>query len=170
VLSIGGVLVISLFYVALYRGYVWIQDKAKTELHAASPEFELLYIATEGRLKLRHLPSGREFLVNATYAKRRVQIRGIATRSADAERPEWLRLPDGKTVGDGKVSMLQQDAGQTRAALERLLSSRGFEIEDVNPGAFTSCSAKTLQCAFVTFGEGQTPGKTWYSVSWTEAP
>ena len=89
-LTIGGVLFIVLLYGAIFGGFLWIMDKARTEMAASNPEFEMLSIGTDGKIHIRHKRSGKEFALDSDDVKKRIPVRLLATKVSMTPAPEWL--------------------------------------------------------------------------------
>jgi len=169
-LTIGGVIFIVSLYTALYYGYRWVEDQAGGYFRAANPEFEFLYIATEGRMKVKHKATGREFLVNADLVKPRVPIRTLATMDVPEKIPAWISLEGGKASGANSWE-LPWSLDTTLVQLRENLKAQGFEEETRTPGELTSCSPKLLQCARIQAKGLETPADTTrYTVRWTAVP
>jgi hypothetical protein len=169
-LTIGGVVFIVSLYTALYFGYRWVEDQAGGYFRAANPDFEFLYIATEGRMKVKHKATGREFLVDAGLVKPRVPIRTLANKDTPEKIPAWIALAEAEPAGPN-TWRLPLDTGKASNLIQGRLTEQSFHSETVKPGEFTACSPKLLQCAHIRI-EGTVPpsDSSVYSVRWTEVP
>ncbi len=167
-LTAGGLLLMLALYGAVFGGYFWIMDRAKDEIASANPDFEMLYISNAGKIKVRHKPTGKEFLVDGTAMKKHIPLHTLAIKPVD-KLPDWLRLPDTQPGVRGRwESELDRDA--LRSSLDELLLDRKFILEEMRAGTMTACEPHALQCVTITLGENPAIGGSWYSAELKEAP
>ena len=168
-LTIGGVLFIVLLYGAIFGGFLWIMDKARTEMAASNPEFEMLSIGTDGKIHIRHKRSGKEFALDSDDVKKRIPVRLLATKVSMTPTPEWLKLP-GAVAGTHGTWEMPADKADVADQLDGVLRDHEFEIEEFRDSTMIACRAQSLRCVKIAYGDTAAAGRAWYSVSLTEAP
>jgi hypothetical protein len=164
-----GILFMVGMYAAMYWGYNKIQDITKEDIAKRNPEFEMLYFSREGKLKVRHRPTGREFLVIPS-GMNKIDLSQLATREVKPV-PEWLKLRD----ADANAAKNGWDrAGDTESlidGLDDILRNRDFETSVRDHQTLTACNAKQLQCVVIRYGLLEDRGdRSWYSATFFATP
>lgn len=157
ILTVAGVLFMVALYSALFWGFNKVQDLAKADLSKHNPEFEMLYFAKDGQIKVKHKPSGREFLVQPPRGGNKINLREIATVKTKPL-PAWIQLKDASPNGDEASWDRAGDNGMLREALEDLFLDHDFEMLTESTNILTACNAKQLRCLVISYanleGEG----------------
>jgi hypothetical protein len=172
VLTVGGVLFMIALYAAAFWGFRKIQDVARDEFAKANPEFEMLYFARDGQIKIRHRPSGRDFLVQPPSSRTgvRVDIQQLATRDVNPP-PAWLQLENATPTATAGRWEAVGDTALLMEKMEDLLVERGFFPLPQDTRTTAACNAKTLECVTVQYGsiEGSSD-RGWYSAQLRVTP
>lgn len=168
-LTIGGAVFIVLLYGALFGGFFWVLDKARSEMAASNPEFEMLFIGTDGKIHIRHKRTGKEFALDSDDIKKHVPVRLLATKVSMDPAPAWLRLPQAVAGAHGTWEM-PADKSDVADALDGVLRDHEFEIEEFRDSTMIGCQVKSLRCVKIAYGHAPVAGRAWYGVSLTEAP
>jgi hypothetical protein len=166
-LTIGGILFIASLYTLIFWGYSKVSDLARDGIRKGNPDFEMLYISNQGKVKVRHKPTGKEFLVAIPPGNSRIPLRSLATKRV-ASAPAWLQLSD--AVPSEKVDGWDFKSGTDIlvAELEEVLAGHGFVTESRADSTLTACEAKRIQC--VAIGYGSAGSGSWYNASYFETP
>lgn len=168
VLTVVGLLLMVGVYSGLYWGFNKVQDIARTQIAKANPDFELLYLTNTGKWKVRHKPSGKEFLVDAPAGK--IALLRLTSEPVNPT-PDWIKLRDAAPYAAKSGWDRMGDTGMLLEGIEALFLDHDFVTEVQNDSTITACNPKLLQCVVVTYGfvESQ-DNRSWYSAKFFTAP
>ena len=169
VLTVVGVLFIVGVYTAIFWGYSKVTDFSRQAIQKSNPEFEMLYITKDGKLKVRHRSSGKEFAIVFPVKQGRILLRGITTKRVEPN-PAWLKLKDAAPYARGGWDRMG-DTGMLREAIDNLFLDRDFTIEAEDDASLTACNPKLLHCVVIAYGlSDNADNRSWYSASYFEVP
>lgn len=137
-------------YALLYFGWTWAMGLQREEFRKANPDFEFLYVTTKGKVRARHLPTGREYVFNDAPGRHTVQVAMLESQPVEGPLPEWLRLPAAKQEDSHTLLVDSAETFDVLAQLEEAAADHGYRRE--LPGGenvsrdLVTCNPKTLEC------------------------